>query len=493
MLVPARDNLLTTKEAATALGYTIQHTRLLIRQGQLPGTKIGRDWYVDKRSIQSYLNTSQSSLFRESAFDVEERSAVYQLSCDFGELDHWQHTQQLADFTGDDYALICADARDAVHRLPAETIQSCLTSPPYWMARDYEHPDQIGLESRIEEYVHNLVMMFRGIRRVLRKDGTLWINLGDCYLNSQSSVGLDWQRNKQLGLTPFRLAIALQEDGWLVRNTLVWHKPNAMPASVRDRLSNTWEPILLLTKSEQYFFNLDAIRVPHKTDDSIERKRAEEGEAEGKAAGSVELRRWLNSPRHRATIDGLKEIRRRPNAPKAVELTTYLRAALEAQEKSIKWVAGQLDQPFERIRHYFRTDKIGARLPPEDTWQRLKEILSLDTKYDDAMEIEVGDNVFRNHPNGRNPGDMQSVSLARSKYSHYAMMPEKLAKWCLSATLRPGSICLDPFMGLGTTAIATREQNAKFVGIDLRQDYLSLAKDILDQTREMGSGYLPMN
>src|SRR5262249_35732506 len=161
---------------------------------------------------------------------------------------------------------------------------------------------------------------------------------------------------------------ALQEDGWWLRNVTVWQKPNAMPSSVRDRLTNTWEPVFLLTRSERYFFDLDRIRVPHVTTDEVERRRAEKGRNNGKAKGQGDLRRWLNSPRHRATIDGLKTVRRRPNAPRATELAAYLRSHLERSGKSIRWVAEELDQPFERTRHYFRTDEIGARLPPEETW-----------------------------------------------------------------------------------------------------------------------------
>jgi DNA modification methylase len=145
---------------------------------------------------------------------------------------------------------------------------------------------------------------------------------------------------------------------------------------------------------------------------------------------------------------------------------------LEAKRVSIQWVAEQLGEPFERIRHYFRTDRIGSRLPPEETWKKLNRILGLDTEYDDAMTVEVGDNVFRNHPMGRNPGDVQSIALSRRSEFHFAMMPRKLADWALRATLPEGGICLDPFMGPGTTGLSTICLGGKFVGIDVRQDYV---------------------
>lgn len=275
-----------------------------------------------------------------------------------------------------------------------------------------------------------------------------------------------------------------------MRNVAAWHKPNAMPSSVTDRLTNTWEPVFLLAKSEKYYFNLDSIRVPHVTDDSVERTRAERGDAAGKAKGQAELRRWLNSPRHRSTIDGLKEVERRPGAPESVELAAYLRAALKAEKRSITWVAEQLDQPFERTRHYFRTDVIGSRLPPAETWLQLKELLHLDDTYDDAMRVEMGDNVFRNHPLGRNPGDVWSVPVAANKGDHLAVMPRALAVRTLTATLPAGGTCLDPFMGSGTTGLATRALGGRFVGVDVQADYMKgyLAASKDPTINEAGTG-----
>jgi hypothetical protein len=245
-----------------------------------------------------------------------------------------------------------------------------------------------------------------------------------------------------------------------------------MPESVDDRLSNAWEPVFLLAKSERYFFNLDGIRIPHRTDDSVERKRAERGAANGKAKGQSELRKLLSSPRHRATIDGLREVRIRPNAPPSIELAAYLRQALGGLRKDIKWAAAQLDEPFERVRHYFRTDEIGSRLPPEETWQRLKLLLRLDSRYDEAMRVVVTDNVFRNHPKGRNPGDLMSIATARTRADHFATMPNGLAEQCLRATLPNDGICLDPFMGLGTTGQVALSLGGRFIGIDISASYI---------------------
>jgi DNA modification methylase len=389
----------------------------------------------------------------------------------------WKTIKNSACFADADTALFHGDAQQELSKIPSESVNTCVTSPPYWGARDYGLDGQIGQEESLEEYVSRIRNVFSEVKRVLTEDGVAWLNLGDRYLHGIGTVNgrppkTGYERNKQLALVPFRVAIALQDDGWWVRNINVWHKPNSMPTSAHDRFTNTWEPVFFLTKGEKYFFNLDSVRVPHKTDDTIELKRAASGNAQGKARGKPELRRWLNSPRHRATIEGLREIPRRPLAPKATELAAYLRSNLEQQGLSISYVARELEEPFERVRHYFRLDEIGSRLPPIETWPKLKELLSLDDRYDEAMSVVYGDNAFRNHPKGRNPGDLQNFSVARSSTGHYAVMPKDMARWFLSTSLKPGGICLDPFMGTGTSGMAAHELGGKFLGIDIAKEFL---------------------
>jgi DNA modification methylase len=397
-------------------------------------------------------------------------------------LDRWPEICAKATYSGPGFALYVGDALQTLGQLPDCSVNTVLTSPPYWAVRDYLVDQQLGLETDVEEYVSRLVTIFREVYRVLADDGTAWLNIGDSYFNKTITVNgrpprHGWRRNKQLTLVPFRLALALQEDGWWVRNTVIWSKPNAMPSSVRDRLTNTWEPVFLLAKSDRYYLNLDAIRVPHVTDDTIERTRAERQENNGKAVGRDELRRWLNSPRHRASIDGLRQIERRPGAPAAVDLAKYLRAALADENRTIDWVAQKLGLPFERTRHYFRTDEIGSRLPPPEVWEQLKDLLNLDTTFDEAMQVITGDNVFRNHPLGRNPGDLQTIPVVASSADHFAVMPKKLAEFALTATLPVQGTCLDPFMGTGTTGIVANSLNGRFIGIDIRSEYMSTYLD----------------
>ncbi len=182
-----------------------------------------------------------------------------------------------------DLQLLNGDSLRILPNLTAESVQSCVTSPPYWGLRDYDHPAQIGAESSPEIYVENLVQIFREVRRVLRKDGTVWLNVGDGYARNggvgkpgpNAAVGntkkLIQKRNckvpdiwglkdRDLFGMPWRVAFALQEDGWILRSKITWVKKNPMPESVKNRPTNATEEIFLFSKSPKYFYDPDGVR-----------------------------------------------------------------------------------------------------------------------------------------------------------------------------------------------------------------------------------------
>lgn len=144
--------------------------------------------------------------------------------------------------------IIHGDALTQLRLLDAESIQCCVTSPPYWGLRDYGTRGQIGTERGMLEYVAKLASIFTEVKRVLRNDGTLWLNLGDCY------------QNKNLAGTPWRVAFALQSCGWYLRSDIIWHKPNPMPEAVTDRPTRSHEYIFMFTKMKTYYYDAKAIR-----------------------------------------------------------------------------------------------------------------------------------------------------------------------------------------------------------------------------------------
>lgn len=173
--------------------------------------------------------------------------------------------------------IICGDALAELRALPDAMFRCCVTSPPYWGLRDYGMPNQIGAEFKLEDYVKNIRAVFREVFRVLAPDGTLWLNIGDSYTSGGRTWRQEDKKNKGRGMdyrpptpdglkpkdligVPWRLAFGLQEDGWYLRSDVIWHKPNCQPESVRDRPTRSHEYVFLLTKSERYYYDWQAIR-----------------------------------------------------------------------------------------------------------------------------------------------------------------------------------------------------------------------------------------
>ena len=175
--------------------------------------------------------------------------------------------------------LVVGDARKVLAELPDEHFQCVITSPPYWGLRDYGIEGQIGAEKNVDDYLADLVALFREVRRTLRPDGTLWLNIGDSYTSGGRSWrdtdsknkarGMDYRAPTPEGLkpkdligVPWKLAFALQTDGWYLRTEIIWNKPNCQPESVKDRPTRSHEYVFLLSKSERYFYDWEAVREP---------------------------------------------------------------------------------------------------------------------------------------------------------------------------------------------------------------------------------------
>jgi site-specific DNA-methyltransferase (cytosine-N4-specific) len=180
-------------------------------------------------------------------------------------------------FSHEGIDIYVADARKKLAEFEDGIFQCCVTSPPYWGLRDYDYPNQIGAEEKLEDYIRDLVSVFGEVRRTLREDGTFWLNIGDTY----TSGGRTWRapdkknpgramgyrpdtpqglKPKDLIGLPWRIALALQADGWYLRSDIVWNKPNCQPESVKDRPTRSHEYVFLLSKSEQYYFDAGSIQ-----------------------------------------------------------------------------------------------------------------------------------------------------------------------------------------------------------------------------------------
>jgi site-specific DNA-methyltransferase (cytosine-N4-specific) len=175
--------------------------------------------------------------------------------------------------------IVVGDARKVLHGFPDNLFRTCVTSPPYWGLRDYGISAQLGAEMDIKDYIKDLVAVFREVRRVLCDDGTLWLNIGDSYTSGGRTWRDDDAKNKGRGMSyraptpdglkpkdligvPWRVAFALQEDGWYLRTDIIWNKPNCQPESVKDRPTRSHEYVFLFSKNEKYFYDHEAVKEP---------------------------------------------------------------------------------------------------------------------------------------------------------------------------------------------------------------------------------------
>lgn len=374
--------------------------------------------------------------------------------------------------------ILIGDVLDKLSEIPDESISCIITSPPYWNLRDYGKREQIGQEPNPEGYINKLTEVGKELRRVLKKEGTFFLNIGDTYIN------------RDLQMVPERMAIALQKNGWKLRNKIIWHKPNHMPSSIKNRLGNTYEPIFFFIRDDckkKYFFDLDAIRIPHKSnsnnkksdlpqyiDEKTYRKyyshlTKQKTTYNGKFKGNEKNKGA--SPGARLSLSGEYYTKQRKHEVDSFEICSYLKEWKKKSRISTK----EVDKIFgykDTAGHWFRTDDSGRSLPGPEDWIKLKKILKLDNKYDKIMtETHYVLQTVQNHPNGKNPGDVWSINIDKIKEAHFAIFPEELPRKIIKACCPKDGIVLDHFAGSGTTGKVAKELNIKSIMIDINPEY----------------------
>jgi DNA modification methylase len=340
---------------------------------------------------------------------------------------------------GEGIVIHVGDCLATLRTLPAESVNCCVTSPPYFGLRDYGHDGQIGLEPTPDEFVAALVAVFRQVRRVLRADGTLWLNLGDSYAATRkgsggtAKCGLNAKKDsprgtpgalavdsKQMGQhmtvrsfdiasaglkqkdligIPWRVAFALQADGWYLRQDIIWAKPNPMPESVRDRCTKSHEYLFLLSKSSRYYFDADAI-------------------AEPLAASSVAR---LSQPTLEDQIGGDR-------------------------------VPGKTNGTMKAVTRPENMDRLGA---------------ARDRYREQGLPDAPGAT--------RNKRSVWTVTTKPFKGAHFATFPPDLIEPCILAGCPAGGVVLDPFGGAGTTGVVAVQNDRQYALCELNPKYAAIA------------------
>lgn len=339
------------------------------------------------------------------------------------------------------------DCRDVMRALIADgvRVQCIVTSPPYWGLRDYGVAGQLGMEPTLREFIANMVEVFDLCRELLANDGTLWLNMGDSYAGSWGSQGRDYSgvgetslsarqiaasqrkasgtgkirdegiKPKDLMGQPWRLAFALQDAGWWLRQDIVWHKPNPMPESVRDRCTKAHEYLFLLTKSEQYYYDQVAIREP---------------------------------------------------------------ATYGATPTGVGFGHGYDADPKERVRVPAGWDtgegghrSMSGRYSKRNSFAR-------ETKYTSGEHGQKAqhrpDREDVDYSQTRNRRSVWTIATKPYKGAHFATFPEDLVEPCILAGTRPGDIVFDPFMGSGTVASVAQRLGRRWLGAELNPEYIDL-------------------
>ena len=368
----------------------------------------------------------------------------------------------------------CADVFDFLKPLPDESVNCVVTSPPYWKQRDYNVAGQIGLEPTVQEYVATLVRLFHEVYRVLRKDGTLWLNLGDTYANDQKLGGHSAMGKqayladhvkatrqkyssglppKSLIMVPARVAIAMQDDGWVLRNDIIWHKPSVMPESVTDRLTSCHEHIFLFVKSDNYWFDQDAIREKqtggtHSRGKGTSKKGITEhdGFIRNNASYNESMTAYTDVPGGRNSRDVWTIQSQR------LKHKHYAAFPMELAERCISagcpaTVCSECQAPYVRIIEKESIPEAADWLPYEGKHA---------SQDDQASHKRILGNIRRLRAAGRD---------------HDNPLPKRITVgWqptCKCGADTEKGIVLDPFMGSGTVALKARELGRHYIGCDL--------------------------
>lgn len=361
------------------------------------------------------------------------------------------------------------DCLEVLQHLPDQCVDMVITSPPYFNLRDYGVEGQLGSESSVETYVENLAAVFTEARRVLKDSGSCWVNLGDTYTD------------QALACVPDRFKIKMSESGWICRNEIIWHKPNAMPSSAKTRFNTDYEKLYFFTKKKKYFFETQYEPLKSKPPGKPAGKKPGEGKYESTEQESS-VRQGMNKKR------GEKLIVLRKNLPEQSAFVDFMRSRISVDD-----IVANSNLKRSKVEHWFRRDQSGFAYPSVEDWNAIKWLL--DDWGPDFAAIDRGltevtvetDDILKNAHRGRVKRAVWSISTKPFSGCHYAPFPEELVKTPILACSPEGGVVLDPFMGSGTTAVVAKKLRRHYVGIELNASYIEVAKK---RIREEGDSWL---
>lgn len=366
------------------------------------------------------------------------------------------------------------DALEVLKTLPNNSIDMCITSPPYWNMRDYNEDKQIGLEDTFEDYLNKLQEIFNEVYRVLKETGSCYVNIGDKY-SDNNNIGV---KKQSLLCIPDRFKINMINNGWICRNEIIWHKPNAMPSSAKTRFNNDYEKMFFFTKDTVYYFDTQFEEA--KTKNKISKSKNKENT------------KYISEEQEKSVRQGMS----RKRGEKIIEVRKYL----PSQEYFVNFIRSKIrigelcelvtDIKKTTIEHWFRRDKKGFSFPTIEDWNKVRYI------FEDSSEefkiIDYGlthidyetDDINKNIEKGRIKRCVWSINTKPLKQCHFAPFPEELVETPIKASCPIDGIVLDIFMGSGTTGVVAKKLNRKYIGIELNKEYIKIANDRINSIEQ---------
>jgi DNA modification methylase len=325
-----------------------------------------------------------------------------------------------------DYLLFDGDASEVLKAFPAGCVDMVITSPPYWAVRRYSGNGQIGTEPTPELYTENLMTVLHQVKRVLKPIGSFWLNIGDTY------------HDKNLAGIPWRVAFALQAEGWILRNAIIWDKVKGNPCNAKDKLRNMYEYVFHFVQQPVYYYDIDAIRQDH-------------GQPYYKD-GRIVTPTGVSGVKYEQQIKASNQL----SPEEKMAALAALNATLEKVRNGELYDFRMVIRGFQRTTHSNSSEVSG----------RADE---LDKK---------GFYILPYHRDGSKPGDVWRIipEDEQRKDSHYAVFPAELCELPIKATCPPGGIVLDPFVGTGTAMLRALELGRRAIGIDTSEEYLAVAE-----------------
>jgi len=418
-------------------------------------------------------------------------------------------TERLQDFRN---TLLVGDVMEELSRLPSQSVHSVITSPPYFRIRDYGHSRQIGLEATGEAYVAKLVEVFREIRRVLRSDGTAFMVMGDSYVGGgrgqdtgstlegslatqaecrkvSPRTGIFGLKEKQLIGMPWRVALALQDDGWWIRQDNIWNRKNVMPQSATDRTTRTHEYVFHLTRSPRYFYDAIAVEEPQSEHERTRRLKQQ-------AKGNRTVYKLHRDALPGQPPQGANGAARNSEARQllAMKGTRNLRSVWSISSGKYRDPDGDPSQkrhfavfPEKLVEICLRagTSEHGVCSLCGAPWRR---IVRPSEAYKEILQANLG----KNHNKDR-AEDLRTGRYGTALQRHHNIASdyrtigwERSCRCLLGEAIR--SVVLDPFMGSGTTAVVSERLERDWVGIELNPDYAASAVRRLERARAKVTG-----